>query len=754
MDLCILPIRDDVYRQTDLWIRSESEIKQKITRYNDLNIYLDLDYGNGRFFVTSKAATPKLRARLRVAHPLNLNRETLKARIHDCWRQQCNGGGCFESPLQYGDTTKIGALCLYPVGINIKAMERELMRRFGFKYPIALRSDWINQPYDGPNSKSEGALQLHVHTRSSDCKTIDLEFGIWLQPDTPNSELPWATQVHYVRDWKAAKDNLLTVPAEFRLKNSIRAMVTKVRVHEASTAVVVPRDTIIEGMLRPIQTRMYGELTLLRLLRSIKATPNQATAADEAKLAVDEEGYERVDRSSKRLGPSLPVPALDAPLGTTTLHTPNSSLSPSDRAIERLRQQQRDDHSASPLFYAIFPSEGGAGSYLFVVPHKFATLANNVLNGLVPFLRHHLDLDSSRQADKILARWVSSANVAHARRRNLLWNTAQLQATPGERDSKSTKSYSDFLAELDDLGFDDPTDVFDGTLTIDLEMAEAKCIDDGATVAGALNDQLETKLQLEEAHAELEEKDAEIEEKDAQLELQLNKNASLENKTASLQDENALLLAQMAQLQAIVDAATTADNQEVAKPMAAAAKMDDDGDAGTEESGARGDEEGEDLDATALAHAPAGRKASVRALQDQEFPLVQDSLAKTSNAPPARTSPSVPEPKAVARNLSNPRHSEDDGVAFNNDEQWDTVVETRASPARQTSVPGSTVKTRAGRRGSARRSVTPVKRPRPHPANVAEQSHARQYKPGAKVHFKKNRSSRVPQSPQDSAGAP
>ena len=90
------------------------------------------------------------------------------------------------------------------------------------------------------------------------------------------------------------------------------------------------------------------------------------------------------------------------------------------------------------------------------------------------------------------------------------------------------------------MGFEDPTDVFDGVLAIDLEMAEAKCIDDGATVAGALNDQLETKRQLKEAHAE-------IEEKDAEMELQLNKNAHL-------QDENALLVAKMAHLQALLDA--------------------------------------------------------------------------------------------------------------------------------------------------------------------------------------------------------
>lgn len=54
------------------------------------------------------------------------------------------------------------------------------------------------------------------------------------------------------------------------------------------------------------------------------------------------------------------------------------------------------------------------------------------------------------------------------------------------------------LEFLDD-SWDDPTDIFDGTLEIDMDMADAKDIDDSATVAGAMDELRKRESQLEDA---------------------------------------------------------------------------------------------------------------------------------------------------------------------------------------------------------------------------------------------------------------
>ena len=68
-------------------------------------------------------------------------------------------------------------------------------------------------------------------------------------------------------------------------------MVDKVIANRAITTVLFS-EIQIDGMLQKMKTEPYGELTLLRLLRSLKATPSQAAMAAKAAGEVDEEGYE------------------------------------------------------------------------------------------------------------------------------------------------------------------------------------------------------------------------------------------------------------------------------------------------------------------------------------------------------------------------------------------------------------------------------------------------------------------------------
>jgi len=201
-------------------------------------MFLDLDYGSGKYFAISKSPQSMLRTRIRVGFAVGQNPKTVQEHLNINLTDYCCGE-CFDSPLQYGDIVKIGALALYPVEINLKAMEKELMCHFDFQYPIALRKDWVNQPSGGSNKQRRGVLLLDVFNRRCHSRAIDLECFSWLQPHTPNKELPQGAQVHYVRDWKAAMiGGIINARADSQLRDLITTVVDKVTANRAITTVL------------------------------------------------------------------------------------------------------------------------------------------------------------------------------------------------------------------------------------------------------------------------------------------------------------------------------------------------------------------------------------------------------------------------------------------------------------------------------------------------------------------------------------
>ena len=102
--LRILPISDDDYRKVPRWIRSEPDLRRRLATFDDLHKYLDLDFGNGRFFMQSTKEGPRtFRSRIRVGYDLGLEREAVRSSLHSDWAYQATSGGCFDSPLQSGN---------------------------------------------------------------------------------------------------------------------------------------------------------------------------------------------------------------------------------------------------------------------------------------------------------------------------------------------------------------------------------------------------------------------------------------------------------------------------------------------------------------------------------------------------------------------------------------------------------------------------------------------------------------------------
>ncbi|CAJ1931489.1 unnamed protein product [Cylindrotheca closterium] len=124
--LRILPLSDRTYKNMQMWIRNEADLRRLIPDYRGLSRYLDMSFGNMSYASTSnKPGEKKLRTRLRVGFEADVSSEMIQQYLHGELQHQGRGAGCYSSVLQFGDIEKIGALCFYPQEINIKAIEKK-----------------------------------------------------------------------------------------------------------------------------------------------------------------------------------------------------------------------------------------------------------------------------------------------------------------------------------------------------------------------------------------------------------------------------------------------------------------------------------------------------------------------------------------------------------------------------------------------------------------------------------------------------
>ncbi|CAJ1954256.1 unnamed protein product [Cylindrotheca closterium] len=172
------------------------------------------------------------------------------------------------------------------------------------------------------------------------------------------------------------------------------------------------------------------------------------------------------------------------------------------KEAERKRKMDLENNVPSPLFIMVLPGEM-EGTYLFISRLKYVALATNVLNGLLPFFTHHLGELTTTQANRVIAKWLSMSLIHTTHRKELVWCLETLWARPSDQTLQGIDEAIDFL---DGFG-SDPLDVGEAMLEFDMEMADAKDIDDGAAVAGNMDELLEKDSQLEAAITEIEFKD-------------------------------------------------------------------------------------------------------------------------------------------------------------------------------------------------------------------------------------------------------
>ena len=216
---------------------------------------------------------------------------------------------------------------------------------------------------------------------------------------------------------------------------------------------------------------------------------------------------------------------------------PSAQRKLADVADKKLKKDL-DRHKAGPLFMMVLPGEM-EGSYIFVCRKKYEQLAWNVLKGIVAFLTHHLHEPGAIQADRAMGKWIPKSEIQLVRRKKMVWCTRFLRAVEAETTEVQVEEALEFLDDV----IEDTTDVYDGQLSIDMEMADAKDIDDGQTVTGMLDEMQERERQLEDAFVEIEARDTELAAKNQALAQQQAANAALQARLEALQSQAANQLA-------------------------------------------------------------------------------------------------------------------------------------------------------------------------------------------------------------------
>ncbi|CAJ1936126.1 unnamed protein product [Cylindrotheca closterium] len=328
----------------------------------------------------------------------------------------------------------------------------------------------------------------HVYVRARHAKRVDRALRLWLHPSTPKKDFPWCAVTHYISDWKAAQNGIISVKAVGPVKDENLTMISKHNDFvELTQAKYCPVE--IPGMLKQATTKDFGPRTCLSMFLSVKARPLHADKVAAANVDTDSDSDDSLldDISHKitkvttkgKTKIKKKVPKTSKHL---SLENEGPVLTPAQqrraRESERKRKMDLENNVPSPLFIMVLPGEM-EGTYLFISRLKYAALATNVLKGL-----------------------------------ELVWCLETLRARPADQTQQGVDEAIDFL---DGFG-SDPLDVGEAKLEFDMDMADAKDIDDGATVAGAMDELLEKDSQLEAAITEIEFKDNLFSEQNSALE--------------------------------------------------------------------------------------------------------------------------------------------------------------------------------------------------------------------------------------------
>ncbi|CAJ1945346.1 unnamed protein product [Cylindrotheca closterium] len=428
------------------------------------------------------------------------------------------------APLQYGDIVKVGCFAFIPPEVNFKAYAKEIICHFDFSIPIGIKMDWVSTPYTGRakfNKRSPSVTSPHGYACKIHAKRVDRELRSLLNPSTAKPDFPFAAPATFVSDWKSAQQGLISVKAYGPVKDATLTLISKLpqadkasHAHQSTTeADESVNDSSDDD---PNESSGYKGGQFTEVWSKKAATKVKKKAKKKKKLITDNENPFLMD------------------------------LSPAQQKMAEVADcKLKNDqvrHKSGPLFLIILPGKM-EGTYILVCRKKFGQLARNVLKRLLPFLTHHLYEPTLTKTDQALRKWVPQSEISMAQRKNLKWCTNTLCAVEATALPDAVEEALEFLDDV----MEDATDVYNGQLLIDLDMANNKDIDDGKTVTGMMDKMQEREQQLEDAFNEIEVRDNALEAQERALAQQRADNAALQAQLAALQSQASHLPTMMSQ---------------------------------------------------------------------------------------------------------------------------------------------------------------------------------------------------------------
>ncbi|CAJ1938806.1 unnamed protein product [Cylindrotheca closterium] len=225
----------------------------------------------------------------------------------------------------------------------------------------------------------------------------------------------------------------------------------------------------LPGMLTSAVTENFGKLTLLRFLIAVIVTGAQAKKAEDAE-------------------PKKPPAKAIEPVEETktSLLTAPKSPEDDDAWIDKLAQLDLTNDSPSPLFVMILPAKED-GCYFVVVRQRYLPLAMNVLDNLPSFLQFHLGELSFPNFIRVIKNWSATDLAYQNRKLHIEWVPSELRFRciddPTDEQGPQVRDPMDFL-----LCMEDPVEILEGTLHIDIHAKHVRDVDDGLSVLGYLDD--------------------------------------------------------------------------------------------------------------------------------------------------------------------------------------------------------------------------------------------------------------------------
>jgi len=559
----LLPANDRDLHERSRWITKKEDLTEKIPSWSYMFTYFDRQYGNMDFLPGQyeKIGPKSVRSRVRLG--FNEPVQTMQRTIHSSLRYSAPGKGtkCLRSPLQFGDLVRVGYLAYLPAEANRSYMERTMIKQLGFKHPLGMENTWIattglnwrrQTEADKTPAKIRGQKQWHIFSTHAHARELDSELSSWFNVRTPKCDFPYGCQVRWTPDsFACSEEGTLFRDLTPTLRNNLNGMRMKVANFVDETQALI-LDLQVHGMARPIETKRYGKITLMRFLYSILFTPDLAEVAAArarkigTKATTDEWDSPDDEEDKDQAGPKVDDVFKEIKKKGRKKNTPRKKA-PAKKG--RNKPEKVEDGRPRPLFLSMFPIDQD-NQFVFTVRNTENVLAGNVLRELPAFLMYYL-VDESEDPVELLKHWIDRTAIRATLRRGLVWSPIHLSAeVPQSQESASEQEpesvpprqrmAQDELGFVEDLGMEDPVDAWVGALTIDLEMSNVKHIDDGMTVT----EYLEEAIRLKQTTDELRIAEVTITEQSQQLQAQQARLKQQEEELACLRGDGPTRLKQ------------------------------------------------------------------------------------------------------------------------------------------------------------------------------------------------------------------